>query len=813
MRDIFKRNRIAAFFLLLILLLSATVTVLNLGWHKTFAGEDYGFGYDFPGRLMDLAYYNWDSFLAPGKIAVTTCIAFLWTNLIFILFKLGLSSILIERIVYFLFFAISGTGVFFLLTILIGKYCNISDSKTIYLGAFTGSLLYMFNHFSMYTASYPISPYHLSYMLLPLVVALFIYNLQIKTSLASTSLFLVTFLFLANSNPANTLSIAFFLIAYFLFFIWQTKENLTNPTLFIATSFILILLLCSYIYLPMLAIKSNLYGKMDFTADFLNSLYCNSSQTSFLNLFRLAGVNIWANFSYYHLYMHNVFFIVLGYLIPVLAIVSLFIPNGKKVKIFFGLIVIIALYFAKGAHSPFEKLFLFLFAKVPFFEMYRAVYHKFVFFIALSYSVLIALFVSQLYAYLRNHYRKIKYIIVSIPLIVGIYGCPFFTNDIVQYHQGDVLTVIPEEYRQVAGVVKKDLSDFKILSVPPAPEGAGLLLQWQNGNRYVGPHPDWFFLDSPVLDSYWFIANGLIEGDSWADMKFENNVDSVLDYTKLLNIKYIFLHKDFVEKYDFKFGGGLKVLKGNLKAKIIEPILERQKGIEITRDSRYYVLYELSDEYFLPHIYPSTTPTIVTGDIETLMPMTETKYLDGKPVLVFVNQIPDTGYKMPVKEANNFVFKDTGWKDLAVEMIYCLSLMANGKEKIKVEKTGTYEFWLDTSELEEIPEFEIEIDGELVHSSWLPEGFRQVGTYGAGIVHSKNRKYIKVGEVEMEEGEHKVEAHSSWFIAHSKDEKSRLVLVNGEEREHIEEIIWQKINNPETEVAYIFSQDGEFYVP
>ena len=65
----------------------------------------------------------------------------------------------------------------------------------------------------------------------------------------------------------------------------------------------------------------------------------------------------------------------------------------------------------------------------------------------------------------------------------------------------------------------------------------------------------------------------------------------------------------------------------------------------------------------------------------------------------------------------------------------------------------------------------------------------------------------------MEEGEHKVEAHSSWFIAHSKDEKSRLVLVNGEEREHIEEIIWQKINNPETEVAYIFSQDGEFYVP
>jgi len=38
-------------------------------------------------------------------------------------------------------------------------------------------------------------------------------------------------------------------------------------------------------------------------------------------------------------------------------------------------------------------------------------------------------------------------------------------------------------------------------------------------------------------------------------------------------------------------------------------------------------------------------------------------------------------------------------------------------------------------------------------------------------------------------------------------------LVSKEERGKLEEEICKKIEKPETEVAYILSKDGEFYVP
>ena len=113
-------------------------------------------------------------------------------------------------------------------------------------------------------------------------------------------------------------------------------------------------------------------------------------------------------------------------------------------------------------------------------------------------------------------------------------------------------------------------------------------------------------------------------------------------------------------------------------------------------------------------------------------------------------------------------------------------------------------------------EWEIKVDGrEIADSSWL-------------VADSKNRKYVKIGEVEIGggtstnnesltngrikegRGEHKIEIISKDLGL--KDKKIRLILVNKEEREKAEQEIWQRINQPETEVAYILSKDGEFWV-
>jgi len=56
-------------------------------------------------------------------------------------------------------------------------------------------------------------------------------------------------------------------------------------------------------------------------------------------------------------------------------------------------------------------------------------------------------------------------------------------------------------------------------------------------------------------------------------------------------------------------------------------------------------------------------------------------------------------------------------------------------------------------------------------------------------------------------GEHVITVHNQ------KDKDLKLVLVNKEERLKVEDLIWQRLNQPETETCYIFTQDGEFYVP
>ena len=74
---------------------------------------------------------------------------------------------------------------------------------------------------------------------------------------------------------------------------------------------------------------------------------------------------------------------------------------------------------------------------------------------------------------------------------------------------------------------------------------------------------------------------------------------------------------------------------------------------------------------------------------------------------------------------------------------------------------------------------------------------------------------MKVGEVELEGRKHTFQVTKSQGhkVTSQENKDLKIVLVNKEERKRAEEFIWEKINNPKIEVAYIFSQDGEFWVP
>ncbi|OGK26079.1 hypothetical protein A2954_02760 [Candidatus Roizmanbacteria bacterium RIFCSPLOWO2_01_FULL_37_12] len=583
----------------IIVFLSIIVTITNLGFKKNFVGDDAGVASLFAKTFVNLSFYTWDNLSAPGKLNVTSILSLLWSSFILTLSKLGLDVNLISRLSYFIFFSFSGTGMFYLVTLLL-KIQKISLRKNlIYYAAFVSSLLYMFNHYSMWLASFPIIPYHSSYILLPWIISLFIYNLQVKITFVTVFAFSLLTLLLFSGNPSNTLSILFFLIAYFMFIVKELKRS---SVIFVISSIFFVLLLTSFIYIPVLASKSNPYGYVGSSQDQLGSLFLNSTFTAFYNLFRMAGVPTWQNTPFYNLYNQNTFFILMGFFIPFIVIVSYLIPTSfHKLKTFFLALIIFTFFLTAGVNEPFNNLFLLIFNNLPYFEMYRAIYPKFAYYIVLSYSVLIGIFIVDLHLW-KNHWNKYKYFIIFIPLLIILYNFPFFVGKIPNK---DYLSKIPEEYLLAYKYLDAGSSDFKILSLPPAPNGSGLLLGW-NENKYVGPHPDRFFFNYPVLDSFWFIGNGfknLDNGDSWQGTKFEKYFLEAFNVLKYLNIKYLVVHKDFVENYIFQPNNVNVKITGKLKSRTLIALLKSVKGLELIEDNIYFNLYRMPEKDILARFY------------------------------------------------------------------------------------------------------------------------------------------------------------------------------------------------------------------
>ena len=217
--------------------------------------------------------------------------------------------------------------------------------------------------------------------------------------------------------------------------------------------------------------------------------------------------------------------------------------------------------------------------------MYRAVYHKFVFLLSFSYAVLISIFVIERKNCFLPYSFQLQYLFIM----------PLFSNQIVYRH---LLTEIPHEYTSISKEIAKDKEDFRISPYH-------LLLQvvdlFSNGQVIISTLALTLiiFLNRSVIDSYWFIKNAfnkLDVTDSWVGSNFEKNVGEMVKYLGVLNIKYLFVHKDFVDGYDF--GSGNVRIDGKIKSDTIISFLSKQNKIKLVKENKYFNLYRVSEEAF-----------------------------------------------------------------------------------------------------------------------------------------------------------------------------------------------------------------------
>ncbi|KKQ35143.1 MAG: hypothetical protein US50_C0024G0012 [Candidatus Nomurabacteria bacterium GW2011_GWB1_37_5] len=612
----FKRVNPYHFYALLILaLVAAMVTLTNLGVTKEFIGDDAGVGYHYSETLAKYASSMWDSYAFPGRSNVISTIGLINIGLIRVLNQIGLTPIVVDRLYYFLAYFVSGTGLYFFSSSLYGIFFA-SNTKRAWIGSVTGGLLYMLNNFTMVLLSFPPTSYVYSYMLLPWMFLLYLKDFHIGDKLWKKIVFSILFLLFLSGNPSNTISIVFLLLIYELFFrednrIFKRWKQFA-PTIFI------ILLISTYIYLPVLGNKVNPYGVVSDSANRI-SIQFSSATTSLSNLLRMRGHHSQESFVFNDFLLSH-YAIITNYLLMLVGLLFLLKNKIKRIEIFFALTFLFYLFLSKAEHIPFSWINELIYSRVPLFEMYRASYFKFMYICTFSLSILVSfslLEIDKLFVRfpLLSPLRKV---IIVLPIIFILVGAkPFFFGEVVRaIHK----TTIPIEYHTLKTDFDIKKVDFSVLSLPQLPSGQ--VLDWGSGNYYGGfAHADMFMLGRPTWSNGWFLSNAILSND-------------LADYREILStssIKYIILHKDVPEKYSFQIG-----MKGDPKGRTNYNRLNKQISMDenyrLVSDTRFFRIFEVNN--FLPHIHV----TKYTIDSGTQAPVLEFKKINSSKYRVVVHK-------------------------------------------------------------------------------------------------------------------------------------------------------------------------------
>ena len=668
-RIIATTNMMHTVAIVIIFMAALVVTLSNLGLTKSFIGDDAGVSSHFPGTHFQMAINMWDSFTFPGRADVVSTFGLVFTAFDYLLSIIGLTANVVDRISYCIFLFFSGLGMFFLSNYLCHKLFAVNKDKLITLAALAASFFYMFNNFTMILFSFPPTNYIYSYVLLPWIFLLYLKNFHISGEIWRKVIFAFVFLLILCGNPANSVTIIGLLIIYEIFF--RKEGKITEHWKSFTATIIITLSLSIFIFLPMLFNPSSPYGVITIS-DIANAVSSNSILTSLTNLFQFRGDPYQGNYIFNGFLTNNIT-VFANYLLLIWAILPLI--SKKRVPgfyIYLCLILVIYLFLSKSEHAPLAEVNTFLYAKIPFFGIFRANYYKFVY--PCVFATCLLLSISLIYLNRRiqgsNLPAIFKWLIWVVPLSIILYNSyPFFVGQVaVKFHK----TEIPDEYQIERNVLDNDKTDFSILSLPQMP--SGMTLDWGDGNYFAsGGQPDCFLLNRPVWNSGWFLQ----KNEPTNDFTYYKKMIAIS------NIKYVILHKDIPEEYNFDVN--IKGYpRGQTNFKILNEQISADKEFKLVAETQYFKLFEIKQDQFLPHIYVPSSISVSEKTIDKLFDSADItrlgvanldRRIDGlsngsviSPPTIEIKKVSPTKYKVVVHGASAMfplVFNESyqaGWK-------------------------------------------------------------------------------------------------------------------------------------------------------
>ena len=755
--------------------------------------------------IVNRFFYTWEDIHAPGSGNTRHLAEIFYRSFIALPTKLGISLATMEKMYFVLVFISSGLSMYYLTSILVPK-----EQRGV--APLASAFFYMFNPFIMNDLWHILFLVDF-YALFPLIFALYIKGLREKRffiySFLISAIF-ATILSHAMVNPVSLVIGSLILFSYLIAYLIDKRKDrhkVINAFKFNLYLAIVWLFLNSWWLFPQISTLSQEFSYAtgateDIGITTSSILQVESKRSTLLNVFRLGGG--WgfngeykgdAYVSYAEVYS-TPFFQIIGFLIPILVFYGL-LKKGVKHSFYFGVLAIIGLFLIKGTQPPFGGAFLWIFKNIPLFAIFRHFQDKFSHIVVLSYAFLFGMGINYLINFLKSISNTYKNQITAFTLVVifvaifGIYAYPMWTGEVIS-KGGEIIPSghikVPEYYTEADIWLKKQKDDFRIFSLPFS-KLFYAVYNWEYG--YVGGDPSGWLFSKPTITSNTgkSFEIPLQVAKVFSEGELKEEISKTL---ALLNVKYLLYHNDtnweYIKDHPWWFFASPKKDKS---------ILNRQKGIYFENSFGKLDFYKISDDYFLPHIYPAHAITSVASDIGSLIPLTYTSYLDGYPALAFTEQQNKSSLMMVMGErveakgeemkGNKILFVNSNFNDLIVDLSKVESQFENSR--FKVESKGIYEVWVENIKGLEDKVLRFEVGGKEFEF-----GGKRIEDVGKG--YGTKSKWVKGGVVELDKGKHRISVRSQ-----NKEELKELprdmeiVVVPKEKFEEYKDIISRKFEN------------------
>lgn len=542
---------------MLALLLFASVGLITLSWYR---GKDYLWGIDanFPVNLKTYTYqyfYLWNDKALPGgadplKLPLLVPLGLglqAWS-----LLGLPFSGALFQRLLLYALVVSAEFGMYRLFRTMFGDLPQTS--------AIVAGIFYATSFFALLVEWSPLAFIVFEYAFFPLVLATFIRRLargRLSDAAVVAIVWTVTVTPSYITVPLVILDWGIVWSYVLITVLLEVNRPWWRTVGFCLAAFLFWTLLNLFWIAPLAGYGSaqlSYYGPTSHTLFLLNSAPLQDA-------FRMVGYfglrTTFGNSPLYPWYatFDSLPFIAIGYLLPVLSFLGLNTYRRRKEALFLALLLLVALFLAKGPNPPLGAVNERLYSITLISSGFRSTYTRFMEVVSFAYAMCLGLVIGRL-APVRTHQvvgpavapprprhlqRNIRAVAVTavVLLVVGVYAWPLWTG--AAYDTAGPTPSrrvnFPSSYLNAAAWLDAQAGSFNVVQIPYSTTNNLVSYDWDNGSSgFVGAFPlqlltNRAFVYGPGLPAQ--VVGGLVNG----------TLDDC-SYLDLLNARYVVISMD-----------------------------------------------------------------------------------------------------------------------------------------------------------------------------------------------------------------------------------------------------------------------------